>query len=325
MGTTPILLQPRRRARPIARLWRNIKLHRTRLLMLVPAIVLLILFHYIPMCGIVLAFKKFDADAGIWGSPWIGLENFRKFFASIYAKRIISNTVILNVLGIAVGFPTTLIFALLLNELPHEWFKRVAQTVSYFPYFISAVVMAGMVRMLLSPDLATGLFNQIRVAVFGKEPLNYLAQPELFRPIYILMGVWQGTGFGAIIYLAALAGVDVEQYEAAIIDGANRFQLIRHVTLPALVPTMVVLLLLRLSSILRSGLESILMLYSPATYVTADVIETFVYRRGIAGEGAARPDYGFATAVGLFQSLIGFALIVVTNWLAKRTTDHSLW
>jgi len=312
---------PKQRA---SRLWRSIKMNRSRLLMLVPAIVLLILFNYIPMAGIVLAFKKFTVDGGIWGSPWVGLDNFRKFFSSIYAGRIISNAVVLNLLGLAVGFPATVLFALLLNEIAHEWFKRLAQTVSYFPYFISAVVMVGIVRMLLSPDLATGLFNQIRVNVFGKEAINFVSDPELFRPIYILMGVWQGTGFGAIIYLAALAGVDIEQYEAAIIDGANRLQLIWHITIPALVPTMIILLILRFSGFLRSGMESILLLYSPSTYVTADVIETFVYRRGIAGEGG-RPDYGFATAVGLFQSVIGLLLITATNWLARRTSEHSLW
>jgi len=308
-----------------SRLWRDLKAHVTPLIMLLPALILLVLFNYIPMGGVVLAFKKYNVTAGIWGSPWVGLDNFNKFFDSIYAGRIISNTIILNLLGIAVGFVVTVTFALLLNEVANEGFKRVVQTISYFPYFVSVVVMVGIVRMLVSPELMTGLFNQLRVNLFGLEPLNFLAEPEYFRPIYILMGVWQGTGFGAIIYLAALAGVDVEQYEAAIIDGANRLQLIWNVTIPALVPTMVILLLLSISGLLRSGLESILLLYNPVTYVTADVIETFVYRRGIAGDSGMRPDYGFSTAVGLFQSAVGLVLIVTTNWLAKRTTEHSLW
>ena len=319
-----VMPRPRARRRS-SRLWRDLKAHVTPLIMLLPALLLLVLFNYIPMGGVVLAFKKYNVAAGIWGSPWVGLDNFNKFFDSIYAGRIISNTIILNLLGIAVGFVVTVTFALLLNEVAHEGFKRVVQTISYFPYFVSVVVMVGIVRMLVSPELMTGLFNQLRVNLFGLEPINFLAEPEYFRPIYILMGVWQGTGFGAIIYLAALAGVDVEQYEAAIIDGANRLQLIWNVTIPALVPTMVILLLLSISGLLRSGLESILLLYNPVTYVTADVIETFVYRRGIAGDGGMRPDYGFSTAVGLFQSAVGLLLIVTTNWLAKRTTDHSLW
>lgn len=319
-------IMPRRRARSVAsRLWRDIKAHRTLLLMLVPATILLILFSYIPMGGVVLAFKKYDVNTGIWGSPWVGLDNFRKFFTSIYAGRIIQNAVILNILGIAVGSTVTVFFALLLNEVAHQGFKRTVQTISYFPYFVSAVIMVGIVRMLLSPELSTGLINQVRASLFGQAPINFLAESEYFRPIYVLMGVWQGTGFGAIIYLAALAGVDVEQYEAAIIDGANRLQLVQNITIPALVPTMVILLMLSISGLLRSGLESILMLYNPATYVTSDVIETFVYRRGIAGDAGLRPDYGFATAVGLFQSAVGLVLIVTTNWLAKRTTDHSLW
>ena len=317
---------PRPRQRNFAsRLWREVNAHRSLLIMLIPALVLLILFNYIPMSGVILAFKKYDVSAGIWGSPWVGLDNFAKFFSSIYAGRIIQNAIILNVLGIVVGSTVTVLFALMLNEVANERFKRAVQTISYFPYFVSAVIMVGMVRMLLSPETSTGLINQIRVSLFNETPINFLAEPEYFRAIYILMGVWQGTGFGAIIYLAALAGVDVEQYEAAIIDGANRFQLIGHITIPALVPTMVILLMLSISGLLRSGLESILMLYSPVTYSTADVIETFVYRRGIAGDAGLRPDYGFATAVGLFQSAVGLVLIVATNWLAKRTTDHSLW
>ena len=325
MGVISRVAPQARRGSFTSRLWRDIVAHRSLLAMLLPCVVLLILFSYIPMSGVVLAFKKYDVNAGIWGSPWVGLDNFNKFFNSIYAGRIIQNAVILNFLGIAVGSTVTVLFALMLNEVAQERFKRAVQTISYFPYFVSAVIMVGIVRMLLSPELATGLINQIRINVFNQTAINFLAEPQYFRTIYILMGVWQGTGFGAIIYLAALAGVDVEQYEAAIIDGAGRLQLITNITIPALVPTMVILLMLNISGLLRSGLESILMLYSPVTYVTADVIETFVYRRGIAGDGGLRPDYGFATAVGLFQSIVGLILIVTANWLARRTTEHSLW
>jgi putative aldouronate transport system permease protein len=255
----------------------------------------------------------------------VGLSNFQKFFSSIYFGRIVRNAVMLFLFSLVVGFPTTVLFALLLNEVAQKWFKRMVQTISYFPYFVSAVVMVGIVRMMLSPDTTVGVVNMIRKSLGYEDAINFLAQPELFRPIYVLMNIWQGTGFGAIIYLAALANVDVQQYEAAIIDGASRLQLVWHITIPALVPTMVILLILSVSGILRTSLERILLLYNPTIYETADVIETFVYRRGILGEGGSRPDYGYATAVGLFQSAVGMILIICTNWLAKTRTEQSLW
>lgn len=299
--------------------------HAPLILMFLPGLIYFVVFHYIPMGGIVLAFKDYDVRQGIWGSDWVGLDNFRKFFGSYFASRIIGNAIKLNLASLIFAFPMPLLFALLLNEVRSERFKRMVQTFSYFPHFVSAVVMVGIMRLLLSPDIAIGVINQVRSTLFGLAPVNFLARPELFRTIYVAMLVWQGTGFGAIIYLASLAAVDVEQYDAAIIDGAGRLQLMRYISLPALAPTIVMLLLLSISSLLRSGLETILLMYSPATYSTADVIETFVYRRGIVGQGSSLPDYSFATAVGLFQSIVGLVLIVTANRIARKVADQGLW
>ncbi|HEV8635902.1 MAG TPA: ABC transporter permease subunit [Chloroflexota bacterium] len=309
----------------LRRLRRQVAAHWTLMLMLAPGLAYFVVFHYIPMAGIVLAFKRFRVAGGIWGSPWVGLANFEAFFNSYYASRIVTNSLVLNLLTLLFLFPVPIVLALLLNEVRHEAFKRAVQTVTYFPYFVAAVVMVGMVKMLFSPDPSLGVVNQLRLGVWGLEPINFVAEAGYFRPIYVAMLIWQNAGFGAIIYLAGLAAVDVQLYEAAIIDGANRLQLIRHISLPGLAPTIVVLLLLNISSLLRLGAEPILAFYSPGIYSTADVIETFVYRRGIAGEAGAPPDYAFATAVGLFQSVVGLCLIVAANRLARRVTGHSLW
>jgi putative aldouronate transport system permease protein len=319
---------PGRRTDPHRRtggLWRRVRAHQALLLMLLPGLAYFLVFHYAPMAGLVLAFKRYSVLDGIWGSPWVGWTNFQRFFGSYYAGRIIANALALNFLTLAFTFPLAILLALGLNEVRSQALRRSVQTITYFPYFVAPVVMVGIVKMLLSPDPSVGVVNEARQALFGLAPVNLLARPELFRPTYVLMVAWQTTGFAAVIYLASLAAVDPEQYEAAIIDGASRLQLVRYVTLPALAPTMVVLLLLSIGALLRSGLEPILLLYSPATYSTADVIETFVYRRGIAGEGGVRPDYSFATAVGLFQSFVGLTLIVVANRLARAFTGHSLW
>jgi len=277
------------------------------------------------MAGVVLAFKDYKVSQGIFGSRWVGLENFKNFFGSYYAFRVIRNAVVLNILGLVFSFPLPIILALLLNEVRREWFKRIIQTITYFPHFISTVIIVGIVFAILSPDLSIGVLNQFLMKIFGlKSPINFLAESRYFRTIYITIGIWQGTGFGAIIYLAALSSVDPQLYEAAIIDGANRLQLIRYISIPSILPTIVILLILNISGLLRSGMETILLLYNPSTYEVADVIETFVFRRGILGEGGL-PDYSFATAVGFFQSLVGLLLIIIANKMAKKLTDSSLW
>jgi len=291
-------------------------------LMFLPGLLYFIIFCYIPMGGIVIAFKDYSPWVGILKSPWIGLKHFQDFFSSPYAWRLIRNTLLLNIYGLIFGFPIPIIFALFLNELASERYKKMIQTLTYFPFFLSMPIVAGLVIQLLSPS--SGIINTILVKWFGREPIYFLTKPEYFRSIYISANIWRGMGYSAIIYLAALTGIDPTLYEAAIIDGANRWQRVRFITLPGLTPTITILLILSMGSILSVGIDLILLLYNPMTYETADVIGTFVYRRGIAGIGGA-PDLGLGTAVGLFQSIVGLVTIMLVNSIARRISETSLW
>jgi putative aldouronate transport system permease protein len=290
--------------------------------MFLPGLLYFIIFCYIPMGGIVIAFKDYSPWVGILKSPWIGLKHFQDFFSSPYAWRLIRNTLLLNIYGLIFGFPIPIIFALFLNELASERYKKMIQTLTYFPFFLSMPIVAGLVIQLLSPS--SGIINTILVKWFGREPIYFLTKPEYFRSIYISANIWRGMGYSAIIYLAALTGIDPTLYEAAIIDGANRWQRVRFITLPGLTPTITILLILSMGSILSVGIDLILLLYNPMTYETADVIGTFVYRRGIAGIGGA-PDLGLGTAVGLFQSIVGLVTIMLVNSIARRISETSLW
>jgi putative aldouronate transport system permease protein len=275
-----------------------------------------LIFHYVPMYGIVLAFKDFDVSKGILDSPWVGLKHFQEFFSNPYSYKLIWNTVILRLWHLCFGFPMPIILALLLNELTHEKFKRLVQSSTYLPHFISLVVVCGMIVSFLSTD---GIVNNI-VRFFGGKPFPWIMAPEWFRPIYILSGIWQEAGWTSVIYLAALTAINLELYEAAAIDGANRLQRLIHITVPGILPTIMVMLLLRIGQFLAMDYQKVLLLYTGATYETADILGTYIYRRGILGA-----DFSFATAVGLFQSLVGLIFITITNWISKRTTETSLW
>jgi len=285
------------------------------LMLLIPFLYFLI-FHYVPMYGLLMAFKKFRVDKGILGSPWVGFEYFRKFLSDPYSYKLIRNTVLLRLYQLAVGFPAPIILALLLNELPHERFKRFVQTSSYLPHFLSLVVATGMVINFLSTD---GLINQV-IEALGGEPKNWLMLPQWFRTIYVVSGIWQHAGWSSIIYLAALTAIDPALYEAALVDGANRLQRLLHVTIPGIMPTVVIMFILRVGRIMTVGWQKVLLLYTGATYETADVLGTYIYRRGIE-----RADFGYATAVGLFQAVVGVVFIVATNALARRLSETSLW
>ena len=300
------------------RFWPN----RYLFLMFLPGLLYFIIFSYIPMGGIVIAFKDYSPWVGILNSPWVGLRHFQDFFSGPYAWRLIRNTLLLNIYGLIFGFPIPIIFALLLNELASQWYKKTIQTLTYFPYFLSMPIVAGLIIQLLSPS--SGIINNILVNWFGREPIYFLTKPEYFRAIYISANIWRSMGYSAIIYLAALTGIDPTLYEAAVIDGANRWQRVRFVTLPGLTPTITILLILSMGSILSVGIDLILLLYNPTTYETADVIGTFVYRRGIAGIGGA-PDLGLGTAVGLFQSAVGLLTILLVNSIARKISETSLW
>ena len=277
----------------------------------------LVIFHYVPMAGIVLAFQDYKMGRGVFGSDWVGFRWFIEFFESFYFWRLMRNTLLLSFYTIVFGFPVPILFALMLNEMRVLPLKRIVQTVSYLPHFISLVIIVGMLVTFLSPN--NGIVN-IVIKLGGGESINFLGLQSWFRPLYIGSGIWQSFGFGSIIYLAAIAGISQELYDAAEVDGASRIQRIRFVTIPGMASTIVILFILNVGHALSVNWEKVLLMYTPATYEVADVIDTYVYRRGIIDS-----KYGFASAVGLFKNVINLGFLVVFNRLARRFTDTSLW
>ncbi len=283
----------------------------------IPIVIYFLIWHYLPMVGILLGFEDYTPRGGVLGSEWIGVKNFVDFFKSYYFGRLIKNTIILSVLHIIVNFPAPIILALLLNELENQIFKKVIQTISYLPYFISTVVICGIVIDFLGYD---GAFTNILTNMGLIERQDLLASKAAFRPIFVLSGTWQGVGYGSIIYLAALSGVDQELYEAAKIDGAGRWRQTIHITLPSIAPTVIIMFILIMGSLLNVSMEKIILLYRPVTYDTADVISSFVYRRGLQ-EG----DYGYATAVSIFNSIVNMILMFTTNAISAKYSETSLF
>jgi putative aldouronate transport system permease protein len=295
---------------------KDIKKNKYVYMMAVPVVIYYFIFHYMPIYGTIIAFKDFSPGKGIFDSAWVGLKHFENFFSSFYFWRLIKNTMLISVLNLIFGFPAPVILALLLNEVGNKLFKRSVQTVTYLPHFISLVVVAGIIRDFTA---SRGIINDIIVWLGGTRGA-LLQKPSLFRTIYISSEIWQHTGWGAIIYMAALAGIDQEQYEAAVIDGANRFRRLIHITIPGIMPTIVILFILRMGRMLSVGFEKIILLYNPAIYETADVISSFVYRRGLQ-----EFDWSFSTAVDLFNSVINFILIVLANRISRKLNESSLW
>ncbi|HEX2945396.1 MAG TPA: ABC transporter permease subunit [Clostridia bacterium] len=281
-----------------------------------PVVAFLIIFSYIPMGGLVMAFEKFSPKGGIFSSPWVGFDNFKHFFQSVYFLRVLGNTFLLSFYDLIFGFWAPIIFALLLNEIKDGLFKKTIQTISYLPYFVSMVVICGLIMDFTGGD---GFISRAAL-IFGSKDASLLSNPANFRSIFVVSNIWQGLGYGSIIYLAALSSVDQELFEAARMDGAGRLRQIWHITLPGISSTIVIMLILRIGLLLTVNFEKVLLLYSPATYETADVISTYVYRKGILGL-----DYGYSTAVGLFNSVIAFILVAGSNALAKRYSDVSLY
>lgn len=299
---------------------KEIRKNKALLLIILPVILYFILFYYLPMLGSVIAFQDFIPGEGVKSfliSPWVGFKWFEKFFSSVYFFRVIKNTILLSIYSLVLGFPLPIIFSLLLNELKDNVFKRSVQTISYLPHFISLVVVVGMFVNFLSP--ADGLVKNI-MEIFGLQPINFMNDPAWFRPIYIVTGIWQELGWSAIIYLAALSGIDTQLYEAANMDGAGRFKRIIHVSIPGIMPTIIILFILNCGQLMNVGYEKILLMYNPLTYETADVIQTYVYRSGILGG-----EFSFSTAVGFFNSSVNFILLFVVNKVVKRLGDISLW
>ena len=285
-------------------------------LLAVPILIWYLIFCYAPMYGAIIAFKDFIPVEGIWGSQWIGLKNFQEFFQSYYFWRLLTNTLLLSFYGLIFVFPAPIILALLLNELRSNKFKRVVQTITYVPHFISLVVICGVIMVFVQQGGVIPTFLKF----FGGSDQNLLLNAGAFRPIYITSDIWQQIGWGSIIYLAALTGIDQELYEAARMDGASRWKQTWHITLPCLMSTIMIMLLLRIGQIMNIGFEKIMLLYNASIYSTADVISTYVYRRGILQAG-----YSYATAVGLFNSVVSCILVIGANKLSKKFTKISLW
>jgi putative aldouronate transport system permease protein len=299
--------------------WRRARRSWQLYVMLALPLLYLVLFKYWPMYGVQIAFRNFNVVDGITGSPWVGMANFERFVVSFNFWQIISNTVILSVYSLVAGFPLPILLALALNHINRHWFKKTVQMVGYAPEFISIVVMVGIIFVVLDPRI--GMVNQI-LGLVGIGPLDFMGNAGYFRHIFVWSGVWQHVGFACIIYLAALTSIDPTLHEAALMDGASRLQRIRDIDLPGIVPAAIVLLILDLSSILSIGFEKVLLMQNPINLQVSEVVDTYVYRVGLA---SPLPQFSYAAAIGLFQSVIALILIVLVNQLARRIEDASLW
>lgn len=299
------------------RIVRELKRNKYVYIMIIPIVAYYGVFCYAPMYGAQIAFKRFDISKGITGSEWVGFKYFADFITGPYFFRLMRNTLLISFYQLIFAFPAPIILAILLNELRSEKFKRTVQTIIYLPHFISMVVICGMIYSFVFRD---GIITDLMV-LLGMERTNMLGQPEYFRTIYTASGIWQGVGWGTIIYLSALSAIDPQQYEAAIVDGANRFKQMWYVTLPGIVPTIITMLILQLGRVMSVGFEKIILLYNPNTYEVADVISSYVYRMGLS-EGT---QFSATTAIGLFSSAINFMMIVLANSLSKKLNNSSLW
>ncbi|MDR2799143.1 MAG: ABC transporter permease subunit [Bifidobacteriaceae bacterium] len=292
------------------------------LLFMLPAFLYFLIFSYLPMYGILIAFKNYTPGASsnafldILNAPWVGFKYFERFFSSYYFGQILSNTIVLSLMGLVIGFPLPIILALTINEAKDGFFKKFTQTVTYAPYFISVVVVCGMLIAFLNPT--TGILTHF-LEFFGVRDVSFMTDPRYFKIIYVLSDVWQGTGWGSVIYLAALAGVDTQLHEAAIIDGASRWQRVRFINFPVLIPTMVILLIMAVGNLMAMGYEKIILLQNPLNLDSSNVIATFVYKTGLLDA-----QYSYAAAVGLFNSLINCVLLLTVNKIAKKVSDISL-
>lgn len=294
-----------------------LKGHYQLYLFLVPAIIYLILFQYLPIYGVQIAFREYTPQLGITGSPFVGLKQFEDFFTSYFFGTTLGNTLILSGLTLLVGFPVPILLALTLNQLPGKHYRKLIQTVTYAPYFISMVVICGMIYIFLSPR--TGLVNNF-LSLIGMESINFMGDPKYFRAIYVLSDVWQMAGWNAIIYLASLASVSPELHEAAVVDGANKFQRIWYIDIPGILPTAMILLILNMGNIMSVGFEKAFLLQTSSNTKVSEIIATYVYKIGIE-----QTRYSYAAAVGLFNSLVNMILLVFVNAISKRLTDQSLW
>ena len=287
------------------------------LLMMFFPFVYLIIFHYVPMYGVQIAFRDYNPYLGILNSPWVGFEHFIDFFTSTYFWRLLRNTVTISLLQLCLAFPAAIVLALMINELEHKYFKKAVQTIAYLPHFISSVVVCGLVLSVLATR--TGIVNQL-ISSLGMEEISFMTRSHMFPMILVLTEIWQNTGWGSIIYLAAMTSIDPALYEAAIVDGASRWQQIRNITLPCVLPTIIIQFILKVGGLFTVGYQKILLLYNPQIYENADVIGTYVYRRGLMGL-----EYSFGAAVDLFNTVLNLIMLLVFNAICRKVSDTSLW
>ena len=291
---------------------KNFELH----LMIAPSVMLFFVFLYIPMIGLIIAFRKYDVVSGLFGAEWVGFKYFKQFFEDPYFFRTLRNTLLLNLNMLIFAFPAPIVLALLINEIRNKRFKSVFQSVSYLPHFVATVIIVGLMMETMS---SKGMVNQV-LEVLGLEKQLFFNDAGWFRALYVGSSIWEGTGWSSIIYISALGSINSELYECASIEGASRMQKIRHITIPCIMPTIVIMFILQLGSMMSVGFEKIFLMYNQGTYETADVIATYVYRRGILGM-----EYSYTTAVGLFNSVVNFALLFTANYVTKRSGETGLW
>lgn len=288
------------------------------IIMSLPMILFFLVFAYLPMVGLGLAFVDYKPALGIFDSPFAGLKYFKQVFTNPFFPRLLINTFVIGIETLVLSFPIPIMFALAVNEMRSAKAKKLVQTISYMPYFISIVVIVGLMANFLSPT--TGVINTIYTTLTGNDPIHFMADPKYFRFLYVFSHIWQTFGWNSIIYLAALAGVDTALYDSARVDGANRIQQMFYITLPSIMPTIIIMLVLNMGNIMSVGFEKIILMYSPGVYEVADVISTYTYRRGIV-----QADYSFGTAIGMFNSVVNLVFICSANWLSKKFSDTSLW
>lgn len=299
------------------RIRKDFRAHWFAYLLIIPVLVWYLIFCYAPMWGIMISFQDFKPLLGFFKSPWVGWKHYVEFLTGPYCLRLIKNTLLLNIWGLVFGFPAPIILAVVLNEVRQKWLKRSLQTITYMPHFISLVVLCGMIYIFTQPG---GILTTLVGTFTGHSDESLLGVSSYFRPIYTFSGVWQNIGWDSIIYLAAIGNIDSELYESASLDGASRLQSIWHVTLPGMLPTIIILLIFAMGGLMNSSFEKVILLYNPLTYDRADVIASYVYRRGIR-----EASYSFSTAVGLMSSIINFGLLWATNVFAKKYSDISIW
>ncbi len=300
-----------------ARLGHRIAINWELYLLLLPALIYIVLFHYVPMYGLQIAFKRFSAALGIGGSPWVGFQYFEQFFNSFYFWTAIRNTILISLYQIAAAFPAPVILALLLNNLPSRRYRKTVQMVTYAPHFISTVVLVGLIHIMLSPT--TGAVNKV-IEALGGEAIFFMQEPQLFKTIYVFSGIWQSTGFNSIVYLAALSAVDPQLHEAAIVDGATKLQRILHIEIPAIIPTMLILLVLDVGRLFTVGFEKVYLMQNDLTVNASEIIATYVYRTGIL-----QGRFSIATAVGLVNAVANFTMLFLFNRFARKVGKVSLW